>query len=263
VKISCISARKKIKRGKQCNLLIDNSVIGHSVTHETAWIKTGRDEDLDCDYGYSARISVHHDDDKSEIASSIRYLPGIYELAKSGWIDFYISNELTDETLNQPEGRYSGYGIFDYSLFKDVPTKLLNDPNYTLVIAPTGSSSPDIGVQRKNRYELYKDPIYIGLVDVLGKKNNQDAFHIFTAEKNGLYGFLTMDFRLIRAIESQKGHPVIKALKTKILSPEQLGKELQLCPISPRAYSYHDSGFFVRNDLNWPDSKRYNRRRNK
>jgi len=41
------------------------------------------------------------------------------------------------------------------------------------------------------------------------------------------------------------------------MTPEELGKELSLCSISPRAYSYHDASFPVRADLNWSDSKRY------
>ena len=137
----------------------------------------------------------------------------------------------------------------------------MNDPNYSIVI---GTGYTQIREQRKNRLESYNHPIYLGLVDVLGKSNDQDAFQIFTAEQNGLYCFLTMDFKLIQSIESQKGYPVIKALRTKVLTPEQLGRELSLCPITPRAYSYHDKSVFnVRHDLNWPDSKRYNRRKKK
>ena len=56
VRLTCLTARRRIKKGECFNLLIDNSVIGYSVTHETAWIKTGWSDELQCEYGYSARI---------------------------------------------------------------------------------------------------------------------------------------------------------------------------------------------------------------
>ena len=91
---------------------------------------------------------------------------------------------------------------------------------------------------------------------MLGKRNSQDAYHIYTAEKEGLYCFLTMDFKLLKNIKSQVNNKIIKSLKTKILSPEDLGNELGLLPITLRAFSYHDASYPVREDLNWENSKR-------
>jgi hypothetical protein len=255
--IAVYKSAKNLKN-KNVVLLIDNTVIAHSITHETAWINTGtaRWGNSEVDTGCTARIPVHAYDDNSREARSVKYLPGIAHLAKRSIIKLVTSPELKDEQWTQPNGRYRGYGIFDYSLFKKSKVEILKDPEYSMVIAPSYFGVPSMKDQRKKRMEDKNDPLYKSLVAVLGHKNSQDAWHITTAERNGCYCFLTMDFKLIKNVNAQANNPSIKSLKTKIMSPEDFGMVFGIPPISPRLYSYHDADCLVRHDLNWPDSKR-------
>lgn len=258
--LTTISAQKAARRLKAENaktLLVDNTVIGHSITHETAWVDTGKSNwgDEEIDTGYMARIPVHADEDEGEAATSVRYLPGIIELAKRKIISFATSLELEDEQLTQPVGRFQGYGLYDLSILRGVKFKTIDDPDYKVAF---GSDELSVNDQRKERLrkKLGEDPLYKSLVSVLGPKNSQDAWHIATAEHNGCYCFLTMDFKLMRNIRAQANNKVIKSLKTRIMTPEDFGKEFKICPISPRLFSYHAASYFVEHDKNWPDSKR-------
>lgn len=60
---------------------------------------------------------------------------------------------------------------------------------------------------------------YASLVAVLGRKNSQDAWHIYTAEKHNLFCFLTMDFKLVTCLEAQKNAPRIRSMKTAVMTP--------------------------------------------
>ena len=82
--IAMTEASRRLKVANVRRLLIDNTVLAHSVTQETAWVDTGKAHwgDFEIDTGYAARIPVHDDRDDSEAARSVRYLPGIANLAR-------------------------------------------------------------------------------------------------------------------------------------------------------------------------------------
>lgn len=256
--ISVRRASKKLKAEEVKCLLLDNTVLHHGVTHETAWIATGPKKwgDIEIDTGYAARIPVHDDSDRSEAGESVRYLPGIVSLAKQGSISLAISEELRDEQWTQPAGRFRGYGIYDFSFFKDLKLEVVKDPDYTVTFGSSHLGSPSLEEQRKQRLDAKTDPLYKSLVSVLGPKNSQDAWHITTAERHDCYCFLTMDFKLIKNVRSQSNNSAIKSLKTKVMTPEEFGKKFNLIPINPRLYSYHMADYPVKHDTNWPDSKR-------
>lgn len=256
--ISVKRAAKKLKAEKVKRLLVDNTVLHHGVTHETAWISTGPKKwgDIEIDTGYAARIPVHDDNDGSDAGKSVRYLPGIISLVRRGSIALAISEELQDEQWTQPVGRFRGYGIYDFSFFKDLNLEVIKDLDYTITIGPSHLGIPSLEEQRKQRLDAKTDPLYRSLVRVLGPRNSQDAWHITTAERNDCYCFLTMDFRLIKNVKAQSKNSVIKALKTKVMTPEEFGKRFNLVPINPRLYSYHLADYPVKHDTNWPGSKR-------
>lgn len=262
--LSIHKASKKLRDKNVKLLLIDNTVLGHGVTHETAWIDTGKGTwgNADVNTGYMARIPVYSDDDDCEAARSVRYLPGIINLVRRKIISLAQSKELKDEQLTQPVGRFKGYGYFDYSLFKDLEFVSIEDPDYTIVIGSSYFSTPDLTEQRKTRLNSKKDHLYKSLVSVLGPKNSQDAWHIATSEHNDCYCFLTMDFRLIRNVRAQSENQVIKSLRTKILTPEEFGREFGIIPMHTRLFSYNDAEMFVKHDVNWPDSERQKIRKN-
>ena len=256
-----IPAARKLKKEKVGRILIDNTILGHGVTHETAWIDTGKAKwgDVEIDTGYAARIPVHSEQDKSKEARSVRYLPGIAHLTKRGLITLATSMELKDEQWTQPRGRFVGYGTFDYSMFRDLPIETIKDQEYSMIIAPS-LGVPSLEEQRRERLKSKTDSLYLDLIKVLGPKNSQDAWHIFTAERNECYCFLTMDFRLIRNVRAQERNKVIQSLRTKVITPEEFGREFSVAPLSPRLFSFHEASFPVVPESNWADSKRQKRR---
>ena len=131
-----------------------------------------------------------------------------------------------------------------------------------------GSAFPDMGPswmllpsareQLKQRLERLEetDADFASLVAVLGKKNSQDAWHIRTAERFGLFCFLTTDFSLLATLDAQRNSSRIKALKTTVMTPAALGSHLGIDPIAPHLFSYTDASFPVRADLVLPDAKK-------
>lgn len=257
--LSTVRAPQALRKVNAKRILVDNTVLYHAVTHETAWVHTGRATvgDQEVDRGYMTRLPVHSDDDESDAARSVRYLPGIATLARSGRIQFVVSNELRDEQWTQPAGRYRGYGFFDHSLFNGIDLEELRDPEYMVVIGPTALGYRTMEQQRKSRLAAKSDVLYQNLVEVLGPTNSQDAWHITTAERHGCYCFLTMDFSLMRNVGAQSGNKTLKALRTRVMTPEDFGREFSIDPIPPRLFSYHGASFPVNHRVNWPDSKRH------
>ena len=253
-------AVKNIKKENIGRILIDNTLLSHGVTHETAWIDTGKVKcgDIEIKTGYAARIPARSEQDNSEAARSVRYLPGIANLAKRGHIILAMSPELQDEQWTQPRGRFAGYGVCDLSIFQGLKIEAIDDPEYSMVISSNLGAS-DLVEQRRKRLASRSDPLYHNLIKVLGPKNSQDIWHIVTAERNGCYCFLTMDFRLIRNVRAQEKNKVIQSLRTKVITPEEFGMEFSIVPLSPRLFSFHGASFPVVADKNWKNSKRQNR----
>ena len=76
----------------------------------------------------------------------------------------------------------------------------------------------------KKRKEI---PEYAKIVDALGAKKNQDAWHIYTAEKQDMDFFLTTDFKLIKQVNDLR-NSALSSLKVKVVFPAQLAKEIGL-----------------------------------
>jgi hypothetical protein len=248
---------QNLLKNKRLRILVDSSVLGHSITHETAWISTGPQKwgDIDVDTGYAARIGVYGPDSDSDIFVNVRYLPGIAHLVAKGHLEFCTSAELQEELYRQPSGRFRGYGSFDHNLFSRVQLRSV-DGYASGLTGPRWMGLPTHGEQQQARLESYDDPLYLALVRAMGPKNNLDAWHICTAERHGMHCFLTMDFKLVRITKANCHREPFKSLKTRIMTPKDLAAELGLMPISPLLFSYHGASYHVRPDLHWPDNKR-------
>jgi hypothetical protein len=249
-------ARAKLAPLGRIKVLVDNTVLYHAVTHETAWVSTGPKMwgPQEIDTGYLARIPVHDADSKSREYRNVRFLAGIAHLCQSGCLDLCTSAELQDEQFRQPSGRYCGYGHFDHSLFSGLEIESIDG----LVLPAMGLPHfPSAKRQQRDRLEAHKrEPLYSSLVQCLGSNNSQDAWHIYTAEKHGMFCFLTMDFRLIKTVAAQSRSELLKSFKTLVLTPEDFGKRFGIFPISPHILSYNDASFFVRTNLAMPMGKR-------
>jgi hypothetical protein len=143
----------------------------------------------------------------------------------------------------------------DYSIFADVTIESV-DGYAGPTLGPSYFKLPTAREQQKARIGRKSDDLHKTLVAALGPKNSQDAWHVRTAELSSCYCFLTMDYRLRDAMNSQRGHSAIKGLKTRVMTPLELGRELNLLPVSPIVFSYTDADFLVRADVSWPDGVR-------
>ncbi len=266
--LSTYRARRHLSK-HAIRVLIDNSVLGNAITHETGWVSTGTKTwgGQSFDAGYAARIPVHSESANSRDYENVRFLPGIAYLANIGIITLHTSAELLDEQFRQPTGRFRGYGWLDFNVFARTPIDSIDGYVFgSIGFAALGQ--PSAKEEQKDRLSKKKDDLYLSLLKIMGQKNSLDAWHISTAERYGLYAFLTMDYKLLNVLERQKHLEPVKSLKTKVLTPKQFGELFGMLPIDPRIMSYNDASFFVRPDLHWPDNKRrplgsYRKDRNK
>jgi hypothetical protein len=252
------SAIMRLSGEPPLTILVDNTVLYHAVTHETAWISTGPSSwgDRQIDTGYAARVAVHPADSKSREYGNVLYLAGIAELSRRKIIRLHTSAELQEEQFRQPSGRYRGYSYFDHSLFSglDIPSI---DGQVFGVMGPKMLGLPSVQDQQRARLRAHEqDPLFAKLVRCLGPANSQDAWHIYTAERHGMFCFLTMDFKLIRTVRSQIKADPLRSFRTLVLTPEELGARVGLRRVPPHLFSYDDASFFVRSDVAMPDGKR-------
>jgi hypothetical protein len=251
-------ARASLKRSGPLSILVDNTVLGHGVTHESGWVSTGVKKligEQEIEAGYLARIPVHHPDDDSEDYQSIKYLPGIAHLARLGCLALKTSAELQDETFRQPTGRFRGYGYSDYHVFEGIEIDSVDGWVFPH-LGPSWMNLPSPAEQQRTRLERAADPIHQALVELLGQKNSQDAWHIQTAERFGLFCFLTMDWKLLRALRAVRLKSPVSTLRTRIMSPLELGQHLKIAQVPTNLLSYENASFPVRPDLFWTDGKR-------
>jgi hypothetical protein len=254
-----VIARRRLAKGQPVKILVDNTVLGHAVTHETAWISKGVGQwgPHQFDAGYAARIPIHSADNDGEIYRNLTYLTGLTQLARTGHVRFCTSAELRDETFRQPQGRFrNGYGYFDYSLFSGISLECVDQMDGGWVIGPSYMRLPSLKEQQLARINASDDPFFKAILKRLGDKQSLDAWHIATAERLGMHCFLTMDFKLRRSVERWKDYEPFRSMKAKVLTPEELGLEWRIRPVAPHLYSYNDASFPVRSDLHVPDQKR-------
>lgn len=251
-------ARQSIQAAEPLTVLIDNSVLGHAITHETGWVSTGEvlwGGKHPIDTGYMARLPVHPVDAEGREYEELKYLTGIAHLARQQRVVLRTSAELRYEVFRQPIGRYRGYGYFDYSLLHGVPIESV-DGWVGPTIGPKWMELPSPAEQQRKRLDQRGDELYRALLGILGSKNSQDAWHIRTAEKHGLYCFLTMDFKLRRRVQQLAAKEPLASLRTRILTPKELGEELGILPLPPHLFSYTAADGFVRTDICMPNGRR-------
>ncbi len=249
VNLSTLQSRAYLKKTGVLRILVDNSVLGHAITHETAWISTGTKKwgSHDIETGYAARIPVHSAESNLRLYNEIRYLPGIALLAKRDLIELYTSAELRAEVFRQPIGRFSGYGYYDHNLLADVRIESLDGVHLDL------ENPKETQIQR---LRACQDEPFKSIVGRLGEKNSLDAWHIHTAERHGMFCFLCIDFPLRDAAEREKEKQPFVALKTQILTPSEFGKMIGLVPVNTNILSYEGSSFPVHAEYSWPDQRR-------
>lgn len=248
-------ARRMLGPNAPLGVLVDNTVLGIAVTHEGKWISHSRG-------GYLARVPVYGRNNTTELHRQVSYLTGLAHLAHIGSVSLHQSAELEEEQLRHPSGRYRGYGYSCYSLFQGLKIESIDG-----WVFPTIGSSwmniPSPQDQQRKRLRQSDDQLFHGLYALLqqqlGKKCRQDAWHIRTAERHGLFCFLTTDQPLIKACKSLMHKEPLRSLTTRIMTPEELGAHLDMRPVKPYLLSYNDADWFVRMDHTMPEERRRKR----
>lgn len=264
LKWSTHRARATLSTEVPIRILVDSTVHHHAITHETAWVSTGTKlwgGVHPIDTGYMARIPVHRRDSDKAAYQDIKFLPGLFYLARLGYVVLLTSAELEAERERQPNSRFSPTGYSDYSLLAGLRLESVDGRAWGTIYPGWRGDKKSPQDRQVARLDASDDPIFAGLVKALGKNNSLDAWHVRTAEVHDLPYFLTMDSRLIKTLNAQSGHSAVKRLKTRVLTPTALGKILGLGPFPPVLLSYNDASFPVRPDLHMPDEQR--RRRTK
>lgn len=249
VAASVYAAKKHLRKHGPITVLIDNSALGHGITHESAWIDTGISMwgDIPVPTGYSARIPVHPADSSDRVYVEIRYLVGIAELARAGLINLVTSAELHAEVTRQPLGRFRGYRIGDLNIFDDLAIPSVDGYHLDLVAAKES---------QQRRIRARTDEPFAAIARLLPEKSNLDAWHLHTAHVHKVFCFLTMDFRLKNAVSSISRNNSFPALDTKLMLPSDLAAAIGLRAIDTFLISYRKAIWAVHPDMNLPGSRR-------
>lgn len=255
VEASIFEARRYLEKNGPITILLDNSAIGHGVTHESVWINTGTSlwgGVIPVPTGYSARIPVHAHDNDGRLYKEVTYLVGLAELAKRGLIKFVTSAELQIEAIRHPMGRLRGYGVDDLNIFDglDIPS-----------IDGYHAIDSDLTASQKSRVASSTAEPFTRIREFFPEKSNLDAWHLHTAHINKLFCFLAIDFPLSDNFGRAKIRDGFPNLDTRLMLPSELGALLGLRPITTNAISYQRARWAVHPELHVPGQKRQSLRR--
>lgn len=250
VRLAVLEAEMHLRKTGPIRVLIDNSALGHGVTHETAWINTGTvlwGGKVPMDTGYATRISVHAPSSSDRTYREVTFLVGIAELAKRGHIELLTSAELLAESWRQPIGRFRGYGSYDLNVFDGIHMPSVDGHHFDAV---------DPKAAQQGRLAGSKAEPFSTLARLLPKKSNLDAWHIHTAHKHELHCFLVVDFPLLDNFRRSSQRRDFPKLRTKLMLPSELAAAIQLRPIETSLISYQNASWSVQPELSTPRNKR-------
>ncbi len=220
-------ARRNLIGRAPLRLLVDNSVLAHGRIFSSYWFDTRPAQwGLQAiNTGHTGPNLTYSPEADQRICSQLRYLPGIAYLAKRDLISLLTSFELKNEQMHQPAGRFSEYGYFDHNLFSDTRMACIDCHEVDTF---------DWREKPQDRLRRCTDQPFRGIVDLVGEKNNVDAWHIHTAETHALDYFLHIDFSLAEEVRKNRTKLPIVDLKTDIALPSELADIIGIDPIDIR-----------------------------
>jgi hypothetical protein len=160
--------------------------------------------------------------DNPELKAEAALLPSLAEAGKTGVVNYVIQVETLFESWGIPKMDS------ETGKFYDAPCEYVEAPiKYSRTLVGAGFDARDMqfrflsSVKSKRFLELQK---ITGAYQGPGKLNrNQllDAFHLWCAEHKRCDYFLTLDFKLIKALRKQKGR-----LLSEVVKPSELMNKL-------------------------------------
>jgi hypothetical protein len=254
--MATLRARFVLRRSAPRRVLVDTSVLGHGVTHETGWISTGTGMwgNIEVPTGYLAQIPVHAPQNAGRLYNEVQYLASIAHLGRTGHLKLCSSAELGAERFRQPVGRFIGYSWADHSVFKDISMESVDGFHLDLA---------DPKETQLERVAACTDPLYRSLLEVLGEKLSLDAYHIYTAERHGLFCFLHIDFALADRVSKSSTKAPFTELRTRVLLPSELARLFGVLPVATNLLTLadDDTSFPVRADLHSEKQQRQRQRK--
>lgn len=256
VESTCVKdAASRCTGAAPLTVLVDNCVRGqHALTHETVPV----DFNADWPRPFGSTVPISTRATKKNAHPDTDWLISIAAFSRRGHLICLESHALFLERTYQKSGRYyRGHDVFDYNAFNNVQFRTIDSYPKPRRPWPWRTFKPKsfegwnevdpYGLYPRGRRQLRKllkraqrFPRCRQIEKALQGKADQDAWHIFQAERLGLDYFLTVDRNILEKARQRKGP--FGDLNTTIVSPSQLGRTLGLLPVSGAKRALWDWG---------------------
>lgn len=165
--------------------------------------------------------------DETDRILNIPYLASLCQAAEQGNIEFYSSFELAMERLRQrgPDDGYLGLDLMRNISLKDAESPITR----TIVIDGFGRNFGITEEEQMTFFKKIQDPEFQNIAKHFSHNQIDDAYHLWTAEKNKLDIFLTMDSKFVNSAKQEQRHLNMNA---KAMLPADLCKSLNLRPLN-------------------------------
>jgi predicted nucleic acid-binding protein len=192
-------------------ILVDASVLSDAV--DLRWSQQARTVEWGAaSQTWSATVLEPKAPEAAWLQDQINALPAIVAFARSGRVQLFTSPELDFELWEGPPDalRRTSLNFFEGVEFATTPIPI----KYARVVVSYMDKERDAKARRTQFFAGLSDPRLDELRAALGANKAADTFHILTAERAGLDGFLTNDRRLLNTVAQSK-----LKLGVRVMSP--------------------------------------------
>jgi hypothetical protein len=205
------------------SILIDNSVLAHSVIEETYWVSTNTATPATggLGTGYLTSIPIYSRENESRNHLEAQYVATLCDLIRKGYLQAISSCEMELERIRQPWGRFFGYAIFDTSLFSELPLRSIDGYGFR----PLETLN-----EQATRIDATSCLIYNSLMPFFSSKDNLDVYHLATAERNNLDAYVSFDFKFIGKFNEAEKRNGFPKLRVRPMPPSGFAKMIGALP---------------------------------
>lgn len=208
-------------------VLIDRNIEINAITHRTVAVaQTVHWGDRDHVLEVAQRRRFSPRADETFRLEQLPYVATACLMAREGKLDFYSYHELRMERIRQ-KGHDEGY--FGVDLLRSIKRRYIRPPA-TRTITLDAVPGKSVGCTEDEQMEFFRSithPRFLRLRNAVGDKHIDDAFHLWTAEENGLDAFLTMDQKFWHVAKQKRA--TIKPT-VSVLTPKELCEQLKENP---------------------------------
>ena len=226
-------------------VLVDNSVLHHSVEHQSAWLdigveRWGGNNGININTGRlaSRNIPIMIKDTKGGQQS--KYIAALALAHIKGEWEAHTTDALDLERLGQPSNKFLGIGYASFSWFgkiKRVSNSTLSGFSciFPSELTPNERFREFLASQADSEYLEIRNHLFeVNRSD----KSNQDAWHLFCVGLLKLDYLLTCDTALLGQIKSIRNQQFRKRLLKTVLLPKNLCELMGLEGATESDFSY-------------------------